>query len=54
VDDLTRGIDSLVAVAVAVVAALAPFVTAVLPGGRVPQVVVLILGGILIGTAGRW
>jgi Kef-type K+ transport system membrane component KefB len=47
VDDLTRGIDSLVAVAL--VAALAPFVTAVLPGGRVPQVVVLILGGILIG-----
>ena len=46
-DDLTAGIDTLLAVAV--VAALAPFVAAVLPGNRVPQVVVLIVGGILIG-----
>ena len=46
-DDLTRGIDTLVAIAI--VAALAPFVAAVLPGNRVPQVVVLIVGGILIG-----
>ena len=49
-DDLTRGIDSLVAVAI--VAALAPFVVALLPGHRVPQVVVLIVGGILIGPQG--
>jgi Kef-type K+ transport system membrane component KefB len=47
VDDLTRGIDSLIAIAI--VAAFAPFVAAVLPGKRVPQVVVLIVGGILIG-----
>jgi Kef-type K+ transport system membrane component KefB len=47
VDELTRGIDSLVAIAI--VAALAPFVAALLPGNRVPQVVILILGGILIG-----
>jgi Kef-type K+ transport system membrane component KefB len=46
-DDLTRGIDSLLAVAI--VAALAPFVTALVPGNRLPQVVVLIVGGILIG-----
>ena len=46
-DDLTRGIDTLLAVAL--VSALAPFVVAVLPGNRVPQVVVLIVGGILIG-----
>lgn len=46
-DDLTRGIDSLIAIAV--VAVLAPFVTGVLPGKRVPQVVILIIGGILIG-----
>jgi Kef-type K+ transport system membrane component KefB len=47
VDDLTRGIDSLLAVAT--VAALAPFMSALVPGNRVPQVVVLILGGVLIG-----
>jgi Kef-type K+ transport system membrane component KefB len=47
VDDLTRGIDSLLAVAA--VAVLAPFVSALLPGHRVPQIVVLILGGVLIG-----
>jgi Kef-type K+ transport system membrane component KefB len=47
VDDVTRGIDSLLAVAT--VAALAPFVSALLPGNRVPQVVVLIVGGVLIG-----
>jgi Kef-type K+ transport system membrane component KefB len=50
VDDLTRGIDSLLAVAT--VAALAPFVSALLPGNRVPQVVVLIVGGVLIGPHG--
>jgi Kef-type K+ transport system membrane component KefB len=47
VDDLSRGIDTLLAIAI--VAAIAPFVTAALPGNRVPQVVVLIVGGILIG-----
>jgi Kef-type K+ transport system membrane component KefB len=47
VDELTRGIDTLVAITI--VAALAPFIAAVLPGNRVPQVVVLIVGGILIG-----
>jgi Kef-type K+ transport system membrane component KefB len=36
-------------VAVALVAALAPLVVAVLPGPRVPQVVIFLLGGILIG-----
>ena len=35
--------------AVVVVAALAPVIVAVLPGPRIPQVVILILGGILIG-----
>jgi Kef-type K+ transport system membrane component KefB len=45
--DLNRGLEDLVAVAL--VAALAPVVVAVLPGRRVPQVVVFLLGGILIG-----
>jgi Kef-type K+ transport system membrane component KefB len=45
--DLTRGLDDLVAVAL--VAALAPLVVAVLPGPRIPQVVVFLLGGVLIG-----
>ena len=45
--DLNRGLEDLVAVAL--VAALAPMVVAVLPGPRVPQVVVFLLGGILIG-----
>ena len=45
--DLNRGLEDLVAVAL--VAALAPMVVAVLPGRRVPQVVVFLLGGILIG-----
>ena len=35
--------------AVALVAALAPLVVAVLPGGRIPQVVIFLLGGVLIG-----
>jgi Kef-type K+ transport system membrane component KefB len=37
---------------VTVVAALTPIVVAVLPGPRIPQVVVLILAGILIGPQG--
>jgi Kef-type K+ transport system membrane component KefB len=35
--------------AVTVVAALAPIIVAALPGPRIPQVVVLILAGVLIG-----
>jgi Kef-type K+ transport system membrane component KefB len=45
--DLTKGLDDLVAVMV--VAALAPLVVAILPGPRIPQVVVFLLGGVLIG-----
>jgi Kef-type K+ transport system membrane component KefB len=45
--DLTRGLEDLLAVAL--VAALAPLVVALLPGPRVPQVVVFLLGGVLIG-----
>ena len=36
-------------VAVALVVALAPLIVAVLPGPRVPQVVILLIGGVLIG-----
>ena len=45
--DFSRGLEDLVAVAL--VAALAPLVVAVLPGPRMPQVVVFLLGGVLIG-----
>jgi len=45
--NLNQGLVDLVAVAL--VAALAPIVVAVLPGPRVPQVVILLLGGVLIG-----
>jgi Kef-type K+ transport system membrane component KefB len=45
--ELSHGLEDLVAVAL--VAALAPLVVAVLPGPRMPQVVVFLLGGILIG-----
>ena len=45
--DLNQGLNDLVAVAL--VAALAPLVVAVLPGPRIPQVVILLLGGVLIG-----
>ena len=45
--DLTQGLNDLVAVAL--VAALAPIVIAVLPGPRIPQVVVFLLGGVIIG-----
>ncbi len=48
--DLSQGLSDLVAVAL--VAALAPLVVAVLPGPRVPQVVILLLGGVLIGPHG--
>src|SRR5688500_14498484 len=46
-DDLTTGIDSLLAVGI--VAALAPFVAGLVPGNRIPQVVVMLIGGVLIG-----
>ena len=45
--DLNQGLVDLVAVAL--VAALAPLVVAVLPGPRIPQVVILLIGGVLIG-----
>ena len=45
--DLNQGLVDLVAVAL--VAALAPLVVAVLPGPRIPQVVIFLLGGVLIG-----
>src|SRR3984957_8130062 len=44
---VTSGLETLFVVAL--VAALAPMVVAVLPGPRIPQVVVFLLGGILIG-----
>jgi Kef-type K+ transport system membrane component KefB len=44
---LTTQLDDLVAVAL--VAALAPLIVAILPGPRVPQVVIFLLGGVLIG-----
>ena len=45
--DLNRGLEDLVAVAL--VAALAPLIVAALPGPRIPQVVIFLLGGVLIG-----
>ena len=45
--DLNQGLVDLVAVAL--VAALAPIVVAILPGPRVPQVVIFFVGGVLIG-----
>ena len=49
-DDLGGVLVSLLAVVV--VAALAPVVVALLPGPRMPQIVLLILGGIMIGPQG--
>ena len=49
-DDLSGVLSSLLAVGV--VSALAPLIVALLPGPRVPQIVVLILGGIVIGPQG--
>jgi len=46
-DDVTRGVDSLLVVSI--VAALAPFVAGLLPGSRIPQVVIMIVGGIIVG-----
>jgi len=45
-----RGLETLLAVALA--AALAPMIAAALPKSRVPQVVILILFGILLGPHG--
>jgi Kef-type K+ transport system membrane component KefB len=45
--DLARGLDTLLLAAA--VAALAPMLVALLPGPRIPQVVVLVAGGVLIG-----
>jgi Kef-type K+ transport system membrane component KefB len=45
--DLNQGLVDLVAVGL--VAALAPVVAAILPGPRIPQVVIFLLGGVLIG-----
>jgi Kef-type K+ transport system membrane component KefB len=48
--DILEGLTELFVVAA--VSALAPVVSALIPGVRVPQVVLLILGGILIGPVG--
>jgi len=48
--DLNQGLVDLVAVAL--VAALAPLVVAILPGPRIPQVVIFLVGGVLIGPHG--
>jgi Kef-type K+ transport system membrane component KefB len=44
---VARGLDTLLIAAV--VAALAPVLAALLPGPRIPRVVVLLVGGVLIG-----
>ena len=49
-DDLPSVLNTLVVVGV--VAALAPLIVALLPGPRVPQIVLLIIGGIVIGPEG--
>jgi Kef-type K+ transport system membrane component KefB len=49
-NDLANVLNTLVVVGV--VAALAPLIVALLPGPRVPQIVVLIIGGIVIGPEG--
>ena len=41
--DVTRGLEDLLVVAL--VAALAPVVVALLPGTRIPQVVIFLIGG---------
>ncbi|HEY7260821.1 MAG TPA: hypothetical protein VH589_04965 [Trebonia sp.] len=48
--DLTRGLEDLVAVML--VAALAPLIVAALPGPRIPQVVIFLIGGVIIGPHG--
>jgi Kef-type K+ transport system membrane component KefB len=48
--DLARGLETLLVVTA--IAALTPLVVALLPGPRLPQVVVLIAGGVLVGPQG--
>jgi Kef-type K+ transport system membrane component KefB len=45
--DLVRGLETLLVAAT--IAALAPMAVALLPGPRIPQVVVLLAGGVLVG-----
>jgi Kef-type K+ transport system membrane component KefB len=45
--ELAKGLETLLIAAA--VAAIAPVVVALLPGPRIPQVVVLLAGGVLIG-----
>ena len=45
--DLTTSLDQLLVVAV--VAAVAPLIAGLIPGRRLPQVVILLVGGILVG-----
>lgn len=45
--NLNQGLTDLVAVGL--VAVLAPIVIALLPGPRIPQVVIFLIGGVLIG-----
>jgi Kef-type K+ transport system membrane component KefB len=47
---VTHGLADLLIVAL--VAALAPLLVAVLPGPRIPQVIIFLAGGILIGPHG--
>src|SRR6476620_8342617 len=48
--DLFTGLEQLLVVAV--ISAMAPIVAALIPHQRIPQVVLLLLGGILIGPQG--
>jgi len=48
--DLAKGLETLLVVIA--VAALTPLVVALLPGPRLPQIVVLIAGGVLVGPQG--
>ena len=45
--NVLQGLNDLLAVAL--VAALTPLLVAILPGPRIPQVVVFLIGGVLIG-----
>ena len=49
-DDLAGVLNTLLMVGV--VSAVAPLIVALLPGLRVPQIVLLIIGGIMIGPQG--
>jgi hypothetical protein len=46
--DLARRLETLLVAGA--VAALAPLLVALLPGPRIPQVVILLVGGVLIGS----